>query len=216
MNSHFDFIKKNIIFEDNHKFEYISNSNLEKIKDNQINNMIIDLIIVDIFSDKTLQEQFSKYLITSPETTKRLKEDFINKSKENLSKSKLLAKYQMTNLLNKEFLIFFDNNFNKKESYSQLIIINNLNLIIEKIVNKDFNSKIYEKLSANEKANNNNNNDSIFKFCFMIIDIIYEPDNDKQYDYIDNKSDINFENLKLDNKLKLNNNKLSRLENSIR
>ena len=129
----FDYLKKNIIFEDRRRYEIISNSEIDKIKDNQINNITTDLIIAEIFSDKTLQEQYSKYLITTPETTKLLKEDFIFESRENLTDQ--LAKYQMTNIMNKEFLIFFD--YNKKESYSQLIIINHLNLLIESIVNKN-------------------------------------------------------------------------------
>ena len=109
----FENLKKNIIFEDYRRFEIIQLSEIEKIKDNQINNLTIDLIISEIFSDKTLQEQFSKYLITSQETTNKLKEDFALECKENLSDQ--LVKYQMTNITNKEFLIFFD--YNKKDSY---------------------------------------------------------------------------------------------------
>jgi hypothetical protein len=182
----FEYLKKNIIFQDHRKYELIHNSELDKIKNNQISNTIIDLIISDIISDKTLQEQFNKYLITTPETTNGLKDDFLNESSENIIDQ--LAKYQMTNIMNKEFLIFFY--FNKKENYSQLIIINHLNLLIESIINNDFKNFSSYSTSTKEK-------DSNFKFCFMIINIIYESD--KENDNYNEKEDINTCNFNNDN-----------------
>lgn len=161
-------LKKNIIFEDHRRFDIILSSEIEKIKDNQINNTTIDLIISEIFSDKdsTQQEQFSRYLISSPETTSRLKEDFLVESKENLSD--LLSKFQMTNIMNKEFLIFFD--YNKKESYAQLIILNNLNSLIEHLVNIDKTSTPNGEESDLENL----------KFCLTIINIIYISNNNNE------------------------------------
>lgn len=232
-------LKKNLIFQDHRKFELIQNSELDKIKNNQINNTIIDLIISDILSDKTSQDQFNKYLIITPDTTNILKEDFQFETKENLID--LLAKFQMTNIMNKEFLIFFY--YNKQENFSQLIIINYINTLIENIINNNF-GNFSSNISESESNSNNNYNpnngspynfsniaysakekekekESNLKFCFMIINIIYEnekendkeSDKEKYKDNINSKYDFENDNIRFSSKKSSN---LTRLNDSLR
>ena len=71
-------------------------------------------------------------------------------------------KFQLTNIMNKKFIIFFNCNIN--DSYSELIIVKNLNNLINTILNKNSTSiqknfSIYV-INVSKKTNNINNFDN--------------------------------------------------------
>jgi hypothetical protein len=94
---------------------------------------------------------------------------FFNKSEEVFSD--LLSKFQMTNIMNKQFLFFFQSN--SIENICQLIIIKNLSNLIDLILMK----MNYETLDESKKKNS---------FSIYIINIYYYLNNDS-FGEIDNK-----------------------------
>jgi len=105
--------------------------------------------------------------------TKKLIDTSLDESEE--SKSELLSKFQMTNIMNKQFLFFFNNNSN--EFHSQLIIIKNLSNLIDLIL-----------LKTNYQEANNNSNKK-YGFSFIVVNVYYNKNDDRNDD---NLGDIVF------------------------
>lgn len=130
---------------------------------------------------------FNKFLICTPDITNKLEENFFKNSiYDSESMTEILSKFQLTNLINKEFLIIF--NCNPEDLYSEIIIVKNLNILINLIINN--NTPIPNNNHTNTEKNNS--------FFISIVNVTCKDENQS---YVISK-DTKRKNIDLDETLK--------------